>query len=102
LQVNLPFAKPLVVLTSKVLLHHRPATSALRDFAAGTFFNRVIDDGKASDNTRHLTCHPVRFSEPLLSRVLTLSRLAKAICKLECVVAQIHVTSGLVVCHLFN
>jgi 2-oxoglutarate dehydrogenase E1 component len=24
----------------------------------GTFFNRVIDDGKASDNTRHLAVNP--------------------------------------------
>ncbi len=40
--------KPLVLLTPKYLLHHRPATSALADFTVGTFFNRVIDDGKAS------------------------------------------------------
>ena len=38
--------KPLVLLTPKYLLHHRPATSALVDFSVGTFFNRVIDDGK--------------------------------------------------------
>lgn len=38
--------KPLVLLTPKYLLHHRPATSALADFTVGTFFNRVIDDGK--------------------------------------------------------
>ena len=41
-----PFVKPLVLLTPKYLLHHRPATSALVDFSVGTFFNRVIDDGK--------------------------------------------------------
>ncbi|DBA67070.1 hypothetical protein WJX79_005030 [Trebouxia sp. C0005] len=51
-QLNRPFQKPLVLLTPKFLLHHRPATSALHDFTTGTFFNRVIDDGKASDNTR--------------------------------------------------
>ncbi|KAL3139978.1 hypothetical protein ABBQ38_004265 [Trebouxia sp. C0009 RCD-2024] len=51
-QLNRPFQKPLVLLTPKYLLHHRPATSALQDFTTGTFFNRVIDDGKASDNTR--------------------------------------------------
>jgi len=43
-----PFVKPLVLLTPKYLLHHRPATSALADFTVGTFFNRIIDDGKAS------------------------------------------------------
>lgn len=40
--------------TPKFLHHHGPATSALGDFTTGTFFNRVIDDGKGSDNTRHL------------------------------------------------
>lgn len=40
--------KPLVLLTPKYLLHHRPATSALADLTVDTFFNRVIDDGKAS------------------------------------------------------
>jgi 2-oxoglutarate dehydrogenase E1 component len=45
-QMNRPFVKPLVLLTPKYLLHHRPATSALADFTTGTFFNRVIDDGK--------------------------------------------------------
>ena len=45
-QLNRPFQKPLVLLTPKFLLHHRPATSALQDFTTGTFFNRVIDDGK--------------------------------------------------------
>ena len=43
--------KPLVLLTPKYLLHHRPATSALVDFSVGTFFNRVIDDGKV-----HILC----------------------------------------------
>ncbi len=47
-QLNRPFQKPLVLLTPKFLLHHRPATSALQDFTTGTFFNRVIDDGKVS------------------------------------------------------
>ncbi|WIA12981.1 hypothetical protein OEZ85_006593, partial [Tetradesmus obliquus] len=57
-QVNLPHKKPLVLFTPKYLLHHRPCSSALRDFTIGTFFNRVIDDGKASDNTRHLAMNP--------------------------------------------
>ena len=35
------------------------AMSAKQDLATDTFFNRVIDDSKASDNTRHLARHPV-------------------------------------------
>eukprot|EP00873_Tetraselmis_striata_P040829 jgi/Tetstr1/461093/TSEL_006236.t1 len=57
-QVNRPFRKPLVLLSHKFLLHHGPCTSALHDFATGTFFNRLIDDGKASDNTRHKSTRP--------------------------------------------
>ena len=38
---------------------------ATQDFTTGTFFNRVIDDSKASDNTRHLSRHPVT-GEPFL------------------------------------
>lgn len=53
LQCNLPYKKPLVVASPKYLLHHTPCTSALEDFSTGSFFNRVIDDGKSSDNTRH-------------------------------------------------
>ena len=49
-QMNRPYQKPLVLLTPKFLLHHRPATSALKDFLSGTFFNRVIDDCKVSGN----------------------------------------------------
>ncbi len=47
-QMNRPYQKPLVLLTPKFLLHHRPATSALKDFLSGTYFNRVIDDCKVS------------------------------------------------------
>lgn len=65
-QMNLPYKKPLVLFTSKFLLHHKPATSALADLASGTFFNRVIDDSKASDNTRHLARHPVTGAPFLL------------------------------------
>ena len=42
--------RPLVLLTPKYLHHHRPATSALHDMTSGTFFNRVIDDGKVSSH----------------------------------------------------
>lgn len=51
--------------TCRYLLHHRPCSSALKDFTIGTFFNRVIDDGKASDNTRHLSVHRAT-GEPFL------------------------------------
>ena len=54
-QMNRPFHKPLVLLTPKFLLHHRPATSALSDFATGTYFNRVIDDSKVPAS--RLTAH---------------------------------------------
>ena len=86
--------RPLVLLTPKYLHHHRPATSALHDMTSGTFFNRVIDDGKVtppcspllllctcygkpcragnafpplqgSDNTRHRSHHPAT-GEPYL------------------------------------
>lgn len=49
----------------RYLLHHGPCSSALKDFTIGTFFNRVIDDGKASDNTRHMSVHN-QTGEPFL------------------------------------
>lgn len=57
-QMNRPYQKPLVLLTPKFLLHHRPATSALADFATGTYFNRVIDDCKVclAASLRLLVC----------------------------------------------
>lgn len=42
-QVLRPWRKPLIVFTPKSLLRHPKATSALQDFATGTF-NRVLDD----------------------------------------------------------
>ncbi len=45
-QVNRPFNKPLILFTPKALQHHRHLTSALVDMTTGTFFKRVIDDGK--------------------------------------------------------
>lgn len=53
------------MMSPKYLLHHSPCTSALSDFSTGTFFNRVIDDGKISDNTRHLSVNR-RTGEPFL------------------------------------
>ncbi len=49
---------------SGVAIDHASAL-ILQDFSSGTFFNRVIDDGKASDNTRHLSHHP-KTGEPFL------------------------------------
>lgn len=40
-----------------------------QDLSSGTFFNRVIDDGKASDNTRHLGRHPTTGQPFLLPAV---------------------------------
>ena len=34
-QANLPYQRPLIVMTPKFLHHHRPATSALQDFTTG-------------------------------------------------------------------
>ena len=57
--------RPLVLLTPKYLHHHRPATSALEDMTSGTFFNRVIDDGKAR-RLRHTLPYPPDPSPPAL------------------------------------
>ena len=46
--------RPLVLLTHKYLHHHRPATSALHNMTSGTFFNRVIDDGKVLPSLAYL------------------------------------------------
>lgn len=39
-----PFRKPLIVFSPKYLLHHRPCTSALDDFAPGTKFQVVLPE----------------------------------------------------------
>ncbi len=65
-QVNMPCIKPLVLFSPKYLLHHKPATSALSDFSTGTQFFRVIDDGRAGDNTRHRAHDPVTGKPYLL------------------------------------
>ena len=52
-----------MLLTPKYLHHHRPATSALHDMTSGTFFNRVIDDGKVSSPpsaTLHVSQKPMQ------------------------------------------
>ncbi|CAG9461158.1 unnamed protein product [Pedinophyceae sp. YPF-701] len=58
-QVNRSYLKPLIVAAPKFLLHHTPCTSDIQDFAPGTFFHRVIDDGSGiADNTRHRAYNP--------------------------------------------
>ena len=43
-QVHRSFAKPLVVMTAKYLLHHRPCRSPLEHMMSGTRFQRLIQD----------------------------------------------------------
>jgi 2-oxoglutarate dehydrogenase complex dehydrogenase (E1) component-like enzyme len=50
-QANVPQVKPLVVLSPKYLLHHRPCASDLNDFGPGSRFHAVIGDGDVGDNT---------------------------------------------------
>jgi 2-oxoglutarate dehydrogenase E1 component len=65
-QLNQSISKPLVVMSPKYLLHHTPCTSALEDFAPGSYFNRIIDDNKVSDNTRHQSKNPTTGESYLL------------------------------------
>jgi len=44
-QVYLPFRKPLIVMTPKMLLRHPLARSPIEDFTTGKSFRRVIADG---------------------------------------------------------
>eukprot|EP00963_Diacronema_lutheri_P007018 scaffold625_cov324-Pavlova_lutheri.AAC.52 len=77
-QLFRPFKKPLVVMSPKWLLHHRPCTSAFEDFGPDSRFTRVIDDGQERDNTRHRSHHPVTglpflLSEDQIQRVILCS-----------------------------
>mmetsp|Transcript_16139 Transcript_16139/g.51791 ORF Transcript_16139/g.51791 Transcript_16139/m.51791 type:complete len:1080 (-) Transcript_16139:650-3889(-) len=49
-QVHRTFAKPLVVMSAKYLLHHRPCRSPLAHMGRGTRFRRVIEEGGRGDN----------------------------------------------------
>eukprot|EP00055_Hartaetosiga_balthica_P015545 m.92552 g.92552 ORF g.92552 m.92552 type:complete len:1087 (-) comp8893_c5_seq1:163-3423(-) len=53
-QAKRPYMKPLIIMTPKFLLHHRPCSSQFADFGPATFFRRVIEEGKDSDNLRHM------------------------------------------------
>lgn len=49
-QVHRAFAKPLVMLSAKYLLHHGPCRSPLKHMAEGTRFQRLIIAGGSGDN----------------------------------------------------
>ena len=49
-QIHRPFAKPVVVMSAKWLLHHRACVSRLDDMCPGTFYRRVIVEGGKGDN----------------------------------------------------
>ncbi|OLQ08521.1 2-oxoglutarate dehydrogenase-like, mitochondrial [Symbiodinium microadriaticum] len=49
-QVHRTFAKPLIIMSAKYLLHHRPCRSPLAHLASGTRFQRVIQEGGSGDN----------------------------------------------------
>jgi 2-oxoglutarate dehydrogenase E1 component len=48
-QLHRPYRKPLILMTPKSLLRHKLAVSALKDFAEGTSFRRVIGETEALD-----------------------------------------------------
>jgi len=49
-QIHRPFAKPLIVMACKYLLHHRPCRSPLKHLGPNTFFRRTILEGGPGDN----------------------------------------------------
>eukprot|EP00606_Chrysophyceae_sp_TOSAG23-5_P000298 GSChrysophyteH2.ASY1.ANO1.707.1 assembled CDS len=57
-QVHRPYAKPLVLMSAKWMLHHALCVSQLRALSLGTHFQRVIMEGPTykGDNTTWLLC----------------------------------------------
>jgi 2-oxoglutarate dehydrogenase E1 component len=49
-QIHRPFAKPLICMAPKYLLHHRACMSDLKDMDQNTFFRRVIVEKGPGDN----------------------------------------------------
>lgn len=49
-QIHRSYAKPLIVMSAKWLLHHKLCMSELDEFYEGTYFHRVIVDGGKGDN----------------------------------------------------
>lgn len=59
-----PYAKPVVVMSSKWLLHHRACQSKIEEFLPGTFFRRVIIEGHHGDNMMERTKKSCPLVEP--------------------------------------
>lgn len=51
-QIHRSYAKPLVVMSAKWLLHHKLCVSEINDFIEGTYFHRIIVDGGIGDNMK--------------------------------------------------
>jgi len=51
-QIHRPYAKPLVLMSPKYLLHHAAAVSDIKEFETGTSFDRVISDRSPMNNLR--------------------------------------------------
>ena len=51
-QIHRSYAKPLVVMSAKWLLHHKLCVSEINDFIEGTYFHRLIVDGGIGDNMK--------------------------------------------------
>jgi len=52
-QIHRPYAKPLIVMSPKYLLHHRACRSPLDDMGPNTFFRRTIVENGPGDNLKH-------------------------------------------------
>jgi len=72
-QIHRPYAKPLVLMSPKYLLHHAPAVSNIQEFMVGTSFDRVISDRSPMNNLRKSfeELQPVLMSQ--VSKVLICS-----------------------------
>ena len=68
-QIHRPYAKPLVVMSAKYLLHHSACVSSLQDMTIGTFFQRIITEGGRGDNTSHRMKTPL-IEDEKIRRVL--------------------------------
>jgi len=51
-QIHRSYAKPLIVMSAKWLLHHKLCLSELKDFYEGTYFQRIIVEGSIGDNMK--------------------------------------------------
>ena len=60
-QIHRDYAKPLVVMGAKWMLHHRHCVSSLLDMETGTYFRRIIVEGDDGDNMAN------KLKKPLLA-----------------------------------